>query len=187
MSLAHLTQLARLADESATALETAVSHYVALVKQTLVGDGKLLFAGNGGSAAHAQHIAAEYVVRYRLDGRRAAPALALTVDTSVLTAAANDLGYEQVFARQVGALATPADLLVLISTSGNSPNLLRAAETARARGVRTAALLGGSGGRLRELVDLAVVVPSSDAAHVQEIQLAIDHLVCGMCEGLLGA
>jgi D-sedoheptulose 7-phosphate isomerase len=179
--LAHLVALAKLAEQSAAALEAPVKTYVTWIQETLARGGTLYFAGNGGSAAHAQHIATEYVVRYQKN-RRPARAVALTTDTSLLTAAANDLGFELIFARQVEALAREGDLLVLISTSGNSPNLVLAAEAAQAAKVRTVALLGGSGGQLKGAVDLAIIVPSTDTAHIQEIQLAVDHHVCGLVE-----
>lgn len=147
----------------------------------LRGGGTLFFAGNGGSAADAQHIATEYVVRYRKD-RRPLAAAALTTDSSLLTAAGNDLGFDELFARQVEALCRMGDLLVLHSTSGESRNLIRAAEAARERGVTTVALLGRGGGRLRGLVDEALVVPSDVTSHIQEIHLAVEHLIVEMVE-----
>ncbi len=153
---------------------------VAAMRETLARGGTLFFAGNGGSAADAQHLAAEYVVRYRAGSQRAMRAVALTTDTSALTAAANDFGFEQVFARQLEALGRPGDLLCLHSTSGRSPNCLRAAEQARAMGVTTVALLGGDGGPLRDLVDHAFVVVDDRVNHVQEIHLAIQHQIAGL-------
>lgn len=182
MSLEHLAGLSRLAARCAAELESAVARYVDLVRHAVREGRTLYFAGNGGSAAHAQHMATEYVIRYLPVARRALPALALSTDSSLLTAGGNDLGFDTIFARQVEAHGRPGDLLVLVSTSGNSANLLRAAEAARARGVVTVGLLGGNGGKLRALVDHAVVVPSDDTAHVQEIQLAIDHHVCALVE-----
>lgn len=149
--------------------------------ETLRGGGKLIFCGNGGSAADAQHLAAEYVVRFSRV-RKALPALALTTDTSVLTAAGNDFGFESVFARQVEALARPGDLLILHSTSGESENLLAAAAAARRSGVATAALLAKGGGRLKDGVDLAVVVPTDVTARAQEIHLAVGHVICDWIE-----
>ena len=151
------------------------------VVDTLRGGGKLLFCGNGGSAADAQHLAAEYVVRF---GRDRAPlaALALTTDTSVLTAAGNDLGFERVFERQVRALARRGDLVVIHSTSGESQNLLLAAAAARDLGVGTVALLANGGGALRERVDLALVVPTTSPARAQEMHLTIGHLVCELAD-----
>jgi D-sedoheptulose 7-phosphate isomerase len=141
----------------------------------------LFFAGNGGSAADAQHIATEYVVRYQAQ-RPGLRAVALTTDTSLLTACANDLGFDEVFARQIEALTRPGDLVILHSTSGESPNVVRAAQAARARGVPVIAFLGRGGGQLRELADVAVVVPSDDTARIQELHLALEHAICEIVE-----
>jgi D-sedoheptulose 7-phosphate isomerase len=151
---------------------------------TLRGGGTLYFAGNGGSAADAQHLATEYVVRYQTT-RPAMRAVALTTDTSLLTACANDMGFDEVFARQVEALAEPGDLLVLHSTSGESPNVIRAAQTAKARGVAVVAFLGRGGGHLKELADAALVIPADDTARIQELHLAIEHVICDLVEGRL--
>ena len=132
MSLDHLFALGTLAQQCAVELEAPVEQYTALVPRTLKAGGPLFFAGNGGSAAHAQHVATEYVVRYQPVARRAARALALSTDTSLITAAGNDLGYDTIFARQIEAHGRPGDLLVAISTSGNSANIIRAVEAARA-------------------------------------------------------
>ena len=145
-------------------------------------DGRtLFFAGNGGSAADAQHVAAEYVVRFR-KARPAFAAVALTVDSSVLTAAGNDIGFEQVFARQVEALCRPGDVLVLHSTSGQSTNLLAAARVARERGVTVVAFLGRGGGKLLPLADLAFVVSSDETSRIQEIHLAAQHAIAGLLD-----
>lgn len=184
MSLSHLTALARLSERCATELEKPVAAYVDLVRATLKSGGTIYFAGNGGSAAHAQHVATEYVVRYRRN-RKALPAFALSTDSSLLTAAGNDMGFDQIFARQVEAHVGDGDLLVLISTSGGSANLLKAAAAAKTRGARTVGLLGKDGGALRAVVNLAIVVPSEDTALVQEVQLAIDHHVCEIIEAEL--
>jgi D-sedoheptulose 7-phosphate isomerase len=153
---------------------------------TLGAGGTIFFAGNGGSAADAQHIATEYVVRYRRN-RRPLAAIALTTDSSLLTAAGNDLGFEELFARQVDALCRPGDLLILHSTSGESANLIRAAQAARARGVATVAFLGRNGGRLKGLVDEALVVPSDITSHIQEVHLAVEHLIVELVEDGLGS
>jgi len=150
-------------------------------RTTLGSGGTLLFAGNGGSAADAQHVAAEYVVRFRTR-RRAMAAVALTTDTSVLTAAGNDLGFDEVFARQVEALCRPGDLLVLLSTSGESENLVRAASAARRCGAGVVALLGRGGGRLAKLADLALVVGSDDTARIQEMHLAVQHVIVALLD-----
>jgi D-sedoheptulose 7-phosphate isomerase len=182
MTLRHFEELARLAERAGAELAAPIARYVALVRATLAGGGTVYFAGNGGSAAHAQHVATEYVVRYRPVARRAAAALALSTDTSLLTAAGNDLGFERIFARQVEAHGRPGDLLVLISTSGRSANLIEAAAAAKAAGLPVVALLAAGGGPLASMVDVAIVVPTDEAAHAQEIQLAIDHYVCSQVE-----
>jgi D-sedoheptulose 7-phosphate isomerase len=161
---------------------TAAGRYAA----TLRAGGTLFFCGNGGSAADAQHVATEYVVRYSAS-RRPLAALALTTDTSLLTAASNDLGFELVFARQVEALCRAGDLLVLHSTSGDSPNLLAAARAARDRSVRTVGFLGRGGGALAALVDDAIVVPSDDTGRIQVIHLALEHLIVELVEVELAA
>jgi D-sedoheptulose 7-phosphate isomerase len=145
--------------------------------------GKLLICGNGGSAADAQHLATEFVSTLTLDHPRPSiPALALTTDTSLLTAVANDFGVEGVFARQIEALGRPEDVLLGISTSGNSPNVLAAAERARAGGLAVIALTGHDGGKLATLADVAIVVPSAVTAHIQESHLAIEQLLALLVE-----
>lgn len=181
---AELRALADLATKVAEELPARVSALAALVETTLRGGGKLLFCGNGGSAAEAQHLASEYVVKFARE-RSPWAALALTTDTSALTACANDYGFEHVFERQVRALARPGDLLVLHSSSGESENLLHAADAARALRVTTAALLARGGGRLRDRVDFALVVPTSSTARAQEIHLAVGHAVCALVERAL--
>jgi len=184
MSDAHiaagLRALARLA-EATTSQAAQAAAIAQIYVRTLRGGGTIYFAGNGGSAADAQHLATEFVVRYART-RRALAAVALTTDTSLLLAAGNDLGFEQVFARQVEALCHPKDLLVLHSTSGSSPNLLRAAEAARAKGVPVVAFLGKGGGALAGLVDQAFVVAADETSHIQEIHLAVEHLIVDVVE-----
>ena len=178
---AGLTALAALAtrvgEEQAETIATIADTYVAALRA----DGTLFFAGNGGSAADAQHLATEYVVRYR-SSRPALRAIALTTDSSLLTACANDMGFDEVFARQVEALARAGDVLSLHSTSGESPNVIRAAQSAKARGVTVVGFLGHAGGRLKDLADMVLIVPSDDTARIQEIHLAIEHLICSMVE-----
>ncbi|MCK5484284.1 MAG: SIS domain-containing protein [Gemmatimonadetes bacterium] len=177
----HLQNLARSAESAADLVGDQAARYAELVRETLLGGGKLMYAGNGGSAAAAEHVATEYVVRLRRK-RRALPAIALTASTSTLSAAANDFGYDRVFARLVEAHARAGDLLVLHSTSGNSPNLLEAVEVASRMGVTTVALLDRKGGRLAPLVDLAIRVPADGSANVQELQLAIEHAVADLVD-----
>jgi D-sedoheptulose 7-phosphate isomerase len=172
-----LAELARSTRTQADQLAAIARRY----REILEAGGTLFFAGNGGSAADAQHVAAEYVIRYRQD-RPAFAAVALTTDTSVLTAAGNDLGFVRVFARQVEALCRPGDLLVLHSTSGESGNLVAAAEAARGRGVGVVAFLGKGGGRLASLADLTFVVASDDTCRIQEMHLAAEHILIGLVE-----
>ncbi|HEX6938367.1 MAG TPA: SIS domain-containing protein [Longimicrobiales bacterium] len=180
----HLDALAETASRAARELAGTVAEVAEMVLHAIDAGGTLFFCGNGGSAADAQHLATEYVVRFRRN-RHALPAVALTTDTSLLTAASNDFGFEHVFARQVRALAGAGDILFLHSTSGRSPNLLEAARAARDVGARTVALLGGDGGPLREAVDVAIVVPTADGAHAQELHLAIGHAICDIVESRL--
>lgn len=170
-----LEALARLAQDSKV-LSGKVADLALRYAQVLRSGGTLFFCGNGGSAADAQHLAAEYIVRYSAT-RRPLAAVALTTDGSVLTAAGNDIGFDQIFARQVEALCGPGDLLIVHSTSGESPNLLTAARAARRSGVPTVAFLGKGGGALAGLVDEAVVVASHETSLVQLIHLALEHLI----------
>lgn len=149
------------------------------------GGGKLLLFGNGGSAGNAQHIAAELVIRYETN-RAAIAAVALTVDASTLTAAANDLGFDSAFSRQVEALGRPGDVAVGISTSGRSRNVLAALREAKARNLHTTGLIGGDGGEMRALCDAAVVVPSAITARIQEMHILISHMLCKALEVRLG-
>lgn len=175
------SELARTVGES---MGESVGELAALVLRTLRGGGKLLLCGNGGSAADAQHIAAEYVVRFKR-ARQPMSALALTTDTSVLTAGANDFGFDAVFDRQVRALGRPGDLLLLHSTSGESENVILAARAARELGIATAALLARGGGRLQSEVDLAIVIPTDETSRAQEIHLLVEHIVCDLVEETL--
>jgi D-sedoheptulose 7-phosphate isomerase len=140
--------------------------------------------GNGGSAADAQHFVAEMVGRFKME-RRGLPAVALSTDTSILTAIGNDYGFEKVFRRQIEALAVPEDVVIGISTSGNSPNVLQALELAREMGCRTVGLLGKDGGTIKNVCDLALIVPTNDTPRVQEGHITIIHIVCDLLEKTL--
>ena len=181
---APLRELAALANRVADELSAQMTEAHRLVRQTVDGGGTLFFCGNGGSAADAQHMATEYVVRY-MRNRRAYPAVALTTDTSLITAAGNDIGFDNVFARQVEALAKPGDLLIIHSTSGNSPNVLRAAEAARAKRVPVIAFSARDGGELRKVADHSVVIPTSRTDRAQELHLCIEHIICDLVEQTL--
>jgi D-sedoheptulose 7-phosphate isomerase len=143
--------------------------------------GKVLIAGNGGSAADAQHIAGEFVSRFHFD-RPGLPAIALTTDTSILTAIGNDYGYERVFSRQVEALGRPQDVLLAISTSGNSKNILMALEAAKKQGVKTIGLTGSPGGKMAVECDLCLKMPSTETPKIQEGHILVSHIMCGLVE-----
>jgi len=155
-----------------------------VVIQTLVSGGKILLAGNGGSAADAQHMAAEYVGRFAYD-RKALPAIALTTDSSILTAVSNDYGYDQVFARQVAALGNRGDLLMVYSTSGSSPNILRALEAAGSAGLTRVGFGGQPGGAMAPLCEYLLKVPSTETPRIQEGHLLFGHIICGAAEAAL--
>lgn len=179
-----LRDLAATAERVASTLGPDLARALEMVQETVRGGGTLLFCGNGGSAADAQHMATEYVVRYMRD-RRAYPAIALTTDTSLLTAVGNDLGFDQLFARQVQALGRRGDLLIIHSTSGNSPNVLRAAEAAREIGIPVLAFSARDGGALLALADHSVVIPTSRTDRAQELHLCIEHIICDLVERTL--
>lgn len=178
---AALNDLAATAQRVAKELGPSLDTALAMVRETVSRGGTLLFCGNGGSAADAQHLATEYVVRYTRK-RRAYPAIALTTDTSLLTAAGNDFGFDEIFARQVEALGRPGDLLIIHSTSGNSPNVLRAAEAARAKGIPVLALSARDGGKLAALANHSVIIPVDRTDRAQELHLCIQHVICDVVE-----
>lgn len=173
----HCDVMTALERELAPAIESAVLLLVEAFR-----DGKkILVMGNGGSAADAQHFVAEMVGRFKLE-RRALPGMALTTDTSILTAIGNDYGYDRVFVRQIEANAAAGDVVVGISTSGNSPNVQVALEKAAEMGCRTVALLGKDGGTIKNVADLPLVVPSNDTPRIQEGHIAIIHIICDLVE-----
>ena len=177
----HLSELAQTARMVSEQLLDKIVEVAELTHKCLSEGNKLMYCGNGGSAADAQHIATEYVVRYRRN-RKALPAIALTTDTSLITAASNDYSFEDVFARQVEALGKKGDILFLHSTSGESENLIRAADAATSSAMITVGMLGRGGGRLAKKVTHALIVPTDNGAHAQELHLAISHIICEMVE-----
>lgn len=164
------------AENAALVAETALSLAV-----TLAGGNKLMFCGNGGSAADAQHLAAEFVNRFVMN-RPPLPAIALTTDSSILTAVGNDFSFDQVFSKQVEALSKPGDMLIAISTSGNSANIINALKAARERSVITIGLTGGTGGAMAPLCDRLIAVPGKNTALIQEVHIAVGHLLCGLTD-----
>ncbi len=179
-----LLELAETAQRTAQLIAADIEYALTMVRDTVQRGGTLFFCGNGGSAADAQHMATEYVVRY-MRNRRAYPAIALTTDTSLLTAAGNDFGFDHIFSRQIEALAREGDLLIIHSTSGNSPNVLRAAEAARAKKVKVLALSARDGGELRSIADHNIIVPTSRTDRAQELHLCIQHAICDAVEQTL--
>jgi len=182
-SLAETAEVLKcVADDMASQIAEAARRCL----ECLRAGGKILLCGNGGSASQAQHLAGELVGRFRRE-RRGLPALALTADSAILSAIGNDYGFEEVFRRQVEALARPGDVLIALSTSGNAPNVLGAVEEARARHVYTLGLTGEPGGRLAQSADLCLCVPHRQTSTVQEAHLAIGHLLCELIEaGMTG-
>jgi D-sedoheptulose 7-phosphate isomerase len=172
----HQEALFSLTKHSAT-IEEIASLFILCLKA----HGKIIFCGNGGSAADSQHLAAELVGRFQKD-RRSLPAIALSTNTSILTAIGNDYGFEEVFSRQIEALAAPQDILVGISTSGQSKNVVRAVLKAKELGIKTIALSGGSGGALRELADVSIVIETSETPRIQEMHVLVGHIICKIVE-----
>jgi len=182
------------ADRVAAAFRESARNFEALTKNAddvaaaarmivaaMKGGGKAIFCGNGGSAADSQHLAAELMGRY-LKEREPLPAVALTTDSSALTAIGNDYAFDEIFARQLRGLGKKGDVLIGISTSGNSRNVVAAIETARARGIASIALTGAAGGAMRALADLCIAVPSKDTPRIQEMHIAIGHMICDLVE-----
>jgi D-sedoheptulose 7-phosphate isomerase len=180
---AYLLESSRTMAEAADACGESIQRAAAEIVRSVRDGGKLLICGNGGSAADAQHLATEFVSTLKVDRRRAAiPAVALTTDTSLLTAISNDYGFDEVFARQVEALGRPGDVLLGISTSGNSQNVVMAFEQARTQGLRTIALTGRSPGKIGPLAEVEITVPSDETSHIQEAHIAIGQLIAFLVE-----
>ena len=179
---AHLLESADVQQQVARQCTESILAAANLIADTFRAGGKLLLCGNGGSAADCQHLATEFVSRLTKNfDRPGLPAIALTTDTSILTAIANDDGFEGVFERQVRVLGKPGDVLIAISTSGNSANVLRAAGAAREKGMKTVSLQG-SGGALAKLADYSIMIPSRDTQHIQEALLSVEHILCQSVE-----
>jgi phosphoheptose isomerase len=181
----HLLQSGEIKRQTAASCAGSIAKAAEVIAGAFLSSGKLLLCGNGGSAADCQHMAAEFVSRFPKDlDRRALPAIALTTDTSFLTAFSNDSGFEGVFERQVEAIGHAGDVLIVISTSGNSPNVIRAVEAARKSNIRTIALTG-NGGRLSAMADIVIAVPSADTQYIQEAHLVVEHILCELVESIL--
>jgi len=154
-----------------------------LLKESVSAGGKIMFCGNGGSAADSQHLATEFVIRLSHDiNRPAIGAIALTTDPSMMTAGANDIGFENVFARWIEGIGAKNDVLVGISTSGNSKNVIKAFEKAKEKGIKTLALLGGSGGKMKSMADVEIIIPSSNTQRIQEGHITVGHILCESVE-----
>lgn len=175
---------AKVMEQAAACLSADIDKLSSAIVTAMRSGKKILIMGNGGSAADAQHFAAEFVGRF-LKERKALPAIALTTDTSILTAVGNDYGFDNIFRRQVEALAHPGDVVIGISTSGNSENVFRAMQAAREAGCVTVALLGRDGGRISTIVEFALTIPSQSTPHIQEAHAIIIHLVCDLVETAL--
>jgi len=172
-------------EATAAAIDRPFTAALDMIENSIRAGGKLLLFGNGGSAADAQHIAAELVVRYKTD-RAAIAAIALTTDSSAITACGNDLGFDALFSRQVEALARSGDVAIGISTSGNSPNIIAGLLEARRRGVHTVGLTGGDGGKMAGVCDAMIAVPSTVTGRIQEMHILIGHMLCRALEQRLG-
>ncbi|MFC1940601.1 D-sedoheptulose 7-phosphate isomerase [Chloroflexota bacterium] len=177
----RLEESARVKRDIADSKVSEIERIVNLIITAYKSGGKVVLFGNGGSAADAQHIAAELVGRFKLD-RRAFPAIALNTNTSILTAVANDYGYDAVFSRQIEALVTEKDIVIGISTSGESPNVIEAMKSAKSKGAKTIGLTGGNGGKLAEVADLVLAVPTDSTPRIQEAHITIGHIICELVE-----
>lgn len=178
----HMKKHIAVAEQVLNDMADDIASAARLMIDTLASGNTVLLCGNGGSAADAQHFAAELSGRYIRENRRPLPAIALTTDTSALTAIGNDFGFDRVFARQVQALARQDDLLIGISTSGNSSNVIGAFEAARAAGCRTMAISGRDGGQMRVFAEMNLIVPSNDTPHIQEMHITIIHILCELID-----
>lgn len=177
----ELEESANIKKKMAQSLPDEIVAAAQRIIDTYKAGGKVLLIGNGGSAADAQHMAAELIGRFKLE-RKGLAAIALTTNTSTLTALANDYGYDTVFSRQLEALANDKDVLIAITTSGTSPNILKAVEVARSKNIKVIGLTGGDGGKLKEIADITIVVPSDNTPRIQEAHITIGHIICNLVE-----
>jgi D-sedoheptulose 7-phosphate isomerase len=183
VALAQIEESIALKEKIKFELSEKIVRFAEILSNCLKKGGKILLCGNGGSAADAQHIAGELVVRLKSSSKRKAlPAIALTVNSSVLTAAANDFGFEKVFSRQVEALGVKGDCLLAFSTSGESSNVNLAVKTARKIGMKTLALSGKDGGEISKIADFSIIVPSTETQRIQEVHILIGHIICDLIE-----
>jgi len=176
----HTTLISNIEKNHLSKIQTAVKWIVDALKN----GNKILFAGNGGSAADAQHLSAEFIGRFRRE-RPALPAIALTTDTSILTAVGNDYGFEEIFARQIEGLIEEGDIFYAITTSGNSENIVKAVKVCHKTHSKTIGLLGKDGGKVGEMVDLPIIIESNDTARIQEVHSTIGHIICELVENSL--
>lgn len=181
----HLREHAQVISQLEAEVGNGVATVAKLISDAISSGNTIFWCGNGGSASDSQHLAAEFVGRFR-NNRRPLAAIALSTDTSVITCIANDFGYEEIFSRQIEALGHAGDVLVAISTSGNSQNVIRAVNVANKNALKTIGLLGASGGELKNLVNYPILVPSNSTARIQESHILIGHMLCDLTEVLLG-
>ena len=184
--VAHLRELAVAASRAADTLGPQIAQAAKIVRESIFAGGTIFFCGNGGSAADAQHMSTEYVVRYKKE-RRALRSIALTTDTSLLTAAGNDFSFDDIFSRQIEALGRAGDVLMIHTTSGNSPNCIKAAIAAKKLDVTTVCLTARDGGKIKPMVDLCIVVPVDRTDRAQELHLNIQHAICEMIDDEVAA
>ena len=184
--VAHLRELSVAAARAADTLGPQIAQAAKIVRESIFAGGTIFFCGNGGSAADAQHMSTEYVVRYKKE-RRALRSIALTTDTSLLTAAGNDFSFDDIFSRQIEALGRAGDVLMIHTTSGNSPNCIKAAAAAKKLGVTTICLTARDGGTIKPMVDLCIVVPVDRTDRAQELHLNIQHTICEMIDDEVAA
>jgi len=181
------TQIERILDENISVMEK-LRDYASIIErvakeiiETIRNGGKIVLFGNGGSAADAQHIACEFIGRFKLN-RQGLPAIALTTNTSIITAVSNDMSFEEVFSRQVEALVTSKDLVIGISTSGESMNVINGVIAAKRKGAKTIALTGGDGGKLAKISDISLIIPSKNTPRIQEVHITVGHIICQIVE-----